>query len=220
MFAVFFSESMTPFYQNISSFPTVFFTFLLALCFLFWVVSILGVVDIDLLDIPDADMNNGGMANAAAGLLVKFGLNGVPITIILSLIALIGWTISYNAVHFLGISSWSFPLRWSANIGVFVMALYVATFLTAQIIKPIRGLFNKLSENVDKNILGQIAVVRTSRVDEKFGEAELDDGAAGLILKVRAFGDASFKKNDRVVLLEYLEADNVYRVIAESEFVN
>jgi len=55
MFAILLSERMDPFYQNISSFPTAIFTFLLAVVTLYWVVAVLGLVDIDVLDfdIPD-----------------------------------------------------------------------------------------------------------------------------------------------------------------------
>ncbi|HEY7773900.1 MAG TPA: DUF1449 domain-containing protein [Marinagarivorans sp.] len=222
MFAMLLTDSMTPFYQNISSFPTVIFTFLLTLSLLFWLVAIIGVVDIDILDIGDAEMGSSGssMVNGAAGLLMKLGLNGVPITIILSFIALFGWTISYNAVHFLHTASFITPIRWLANVVIFMVSLYVAILLTAQAIKPLRSLFNKMSQDVQKVVLGQVATVRTSRVDEKFGEAEFNDGGAGLILKVRAFGTDQFKRHDRVVLLEYLEADNAYRVVSEDEFTN
>ena len=61
-------------------------------------------------------------------------------------------------------------------------------------------------------------MVRTSRVDNDFGEAVLEDGGAGLILKVRSTGDATFVKGDRVVLLEHLKNENVYRVVSEAEF--
>lgn len=221
MFAFFVSESMTPFYQNMSSFPTVIFTFLLTVCLLFWLVSILGILDIDALDLPDVDAaSEGSMVNAAAGLLMKLGLNGVPVTVIISFIALFGWTASYNAIHFLHIADWAMPFRWIANVGVFIGSLFLAVVITAQAIKPLRCLFNKMSHDVPKQVIGQVAIVRTSRVDEKFGEAEFNDGAAGFIFKVRATGGRVFKKNDRVVLLEYLEDKNAYQVVSEKEFYN
>ena len=46
MFAIFLTEGMNPFYQNIASFPTVVFTFVLLLTLLYWLVAILGFVDI------------------------------------------------------------------------------------------------------------------------------------------------------------------------------
>lgn len=217
MFAVLVSDAMTPFYQNIGSFPTVLFTILLVACVIFWLVAILGVVDIDSLDLPDVG-GEPGMVNGAAGLLMKLGIQGVPITVSLSFIALFGWTISYNAVHFLQTVNFPEPIRWVIHIAIFLGAFLGACILTGWVTRPLRGLFLKMSENFTKSVLGQSCVVRTSRVDEKFGEAVLEDGAAGLILKVRAYAGTQFVKGDKVVLLEYIEADNIYRVISEEEF--
>lgn len=219
MFAVLLSEKMDPFYQNISSFPTVIFTFFLLLFMLFWVVAVLGLVEIDALDLPDLDMDIDHVTpDAIAGLIMKFGLHGVPITITLSILTLFGWFISYYAVYFLGDFFGEGVFRFIYGAGVFIAALLMATKITSLLIKPLKPLFKKMEQSTDKLVLGQVAVVRTSRVDDAFGEALLEDGGAGLILKVRATNGNTFKKNDRVVLLEYIDEKNAYRVISEKEF--
>ncbi len=227
---------MNPFYQNISSFPTVFFTFFLALTTLYWLVAVLGLISIDILDfdIPDieaadidgdisGDLDTGDAteltnANVLAGLMLRLGLNGVPVTIIISLIALFGWILSYYVVHF----SFSFIpnglLQFIAGIPVLLVSLYLAAMITALAIKPLRPLFKKAHQTTEKYVLGQIAIVRTSRVDESFGEAVMADGGAGLILKIRSNSDSHFKKGDKVVLFEYVKETNAYRVISEQEF--
>lgn len=226
MFAILLSDKMDPFYQNIGSFPTVFFTFFLLICTLFWLVAVLGIVDLDVLDIPDADGEPGinqtdsTSPNVLAGLMLKFGLYGVPVTIILSFIALFGWFISYFIVHFLFGFIPAGILTYLAGLPVLLGTLYIAVMITAQVIKPLRSLFHKASQNTLKEVLGQTAIVRTSRVDANFGEVLLADGGAGLIFKARSTGDEIFKKGDRVVLLEYKEVENHYRVIAENEFMN
>ncbi len=224
MFAILLHESMDPFYQNIASFPTVVFTFLLAIVVLYWIVAVLGLVDIDVLDFdlpdsaganPDSGMSN---ANVLAGLMLKLGLHGVPVTIIVSLIALTGWLLSYFIVHFTFGFIPDGVLEFIAGIPVLFVSLYVSAMLTALLIKPMRPLFKKASQETIKNILGQTAIVRTSRVDQSFGEARLEDGGAGLILKVRSGEGATFKAGDRVVLLEYLVEQNAYRVVSEEDF--
>lgn len=218
---------MDPFYQNISSFPTAIFTFFLALVALYWLVAVLGLVDIDILDIdlPDFDGPTGLNADseiptpdALAGLMMKFGLHGVPVTITVSFISLFGWLLCYYLVYFL---LGFFPegvLKYLAGIPIFIASLFVATMITAVVIRPLRQLFNKAQQHTEKIVLGQIAVVRTSRVDHHFGEATLEDGGAGLILKVRTIGEQVFKRGDSVVLIEYLENENIYHVISEKEF--
>ena len=225
MFAILLSEGMNPFYENISSFPTVFFTIFLMLTTLYWLVAVLGFIDIDVLDfdIPDADGALGagdGMTNAdaLAGLALKLGLYGVPVTIIVSFLSLFGWLVCYYTVHFL--LGWlpTGLLRYVAGIPILLGSLWVAVMVTAVIIKPLRPLFKKAEQHTPKRILGQTVIVRTSRVDSGFGEAELDDGGAGLILRIRADKDQTFTRGDRVVLLQYLETENTYRVVSEEEF--
>lgn len=227
MFAILLSEGMNPFYQNIASFPTAIFTFLLALVALYWVVAVLGLVEIDVLDfdIPDADGSLAGAENSElstpdvlAGLMLKIGLHGVPVTIIISFIALFGWLCCYYLVHFLlGMLPDGF-FRLLAAVPIFMVSLFVAVVITSVVIKPLRPLFRKAQQHTEKLVLGQVATVRTSKVNSSFGEATLEDGGAGLILKVRATGEEVFKRGDKVVLLEYLQDDNTYRVISEQEF--
>lgn len=228
MFAIFLSKDMDPFYQNISSFPTAVFTLIFIVCLLYWLIAILGFIDIDFLD-TDMDIashdpsgldiqHDLSSVDVLAGLLLRFGLYGVPLTIIISFIALFGWFFCYYIVHYLFgfiADGW---LHFLAGIPVFLFALYSAVLITAQLIKPLRLLFKKTEQQTLKKILGQIAIVRTSRVDNKFGEAIFEDGGAGLVLKVRSIGDETFKKGDAVVLLEYLDEKNTYRVISEQDF--
>jgi len=82
----------------------------------------------------------------------------------------------------------------------------------------LRPFFHKVEQQTIKRVLGQSAVVRTSKVTDSFGEAFLSDGGAGLILKVRSSNNQTFVKGDKVVLLEYLDKENIYRVISEEDF--
>jgi hypothetical protein len=228
MFAILLTEGMDPFYQNIASFPTVFFTLFLAVSVLYWLVAVLGFVEIDILDfdIPDVDADldinpNSELSNpeALAGLMLRFGLNGVPVTVIVSLVALFGWLVCYYAVHFL---LGYVPAGWLyfvAGVPVLIGSLYIAVMITAVVIKPLRNFFKTTRQDTVKHVLGQSALVRTSRVDNEFGEAVLEDGGAGLIFKVRSTGEDRFEKGDRVVLLEYLKEENIYRVISEEQFL-
>lgn len=227
MFAIFLTEGMDPFYQNISSFPTVFFSLVLLVVTFYWLVAVLGFVDMEVLDFDFGDTDGSLDTNAdselsnpdvLAGLMLKLGLTGVPVTIIVSFIALFGWLVCYYAVHFLFGFIPSGILHFVAGIPVLLGALYVAAMITAVVIKPLRPLFQKAQQQTTQHVLGQTAIVRTLRVDAGFGEAVLEDGGAGLILKVRTAGEEKFEKGDRVVLLENIDESGVFRVVSEAEF--
>ena len=223
MFAILLNKGMDPFYQNISSFPTAVFTFVLAICMLYWLLAVFGVVEIDMLELDGVETDFGGDSdvgtpNAMAGVMLKFGLDGVPVTIILSFLSLFGWLISYFSVHFLSAYIPQGILRFLFGLLILIIAFWIAVFITSMIIRLIRPLFQKMEQQTIKRILGQTAIVRTSKVTDTFGEATFNDGGAGLILKVRTSNKQVFAKGDKVVLLEYLEASNVYKVISEQEF--
>jgi len=216
MFAFLFHESMTPFYKNIGSMPTAFFTIMLVLSLIYWLSAILGMIDIDSVDIDSPDTSAG----IFAGLMTKLGLNGIPFVISFSLIALFGWLISFYTVYFFFGIIPDGLLRWLVSIPVVFFAFFIAAFMASMLIKPFRPLFESLEENTVKNILGQTAIVRSKVINKHSGEVALNDGGAGLILKVRSRNNEEFQRDDRVVLLEYKENDNIYFVISEQEFLN
>lgn len=219
---------MEAFLIIITSFPTAIFTFVLGVAVLYWLFAAFGFIEMDVLDVdlPDIDgqmslssHNDHSFGEMFAGLLLRFGLNGVPVTIVISLVALLGWLLSYYPSYLLSFLVGNGFMHFIVGLPVLIFSLYVAVTLTATIIKPLRVLFAKADQQTVKKVLGQVALVRSSKVDNKSGEAILDDGGAGLILKVRSMDDTIFQRGDRVVLLEYVSGAHVYRVISEQEFL-
>lgn len=223
MFAILLSKGMDPFYQNISSFPTAIYTFILAICLLYWLLAVFGIVELDFIDLDglDTDIELGSevsTANAISGVMLKFGLQGVPVTIIISFLSLFGWLLCYYSVHYLSPLVPAGILYYLFGLLVFIVTFWLAVLLTAIIVKLLRPFFQKVEQQTIKRVLGQSAVVRSTKVTESFGEAFLNDGGAGLILKVRSSNNQTFVQGDKVVLLEYLENENIYRVISEQDF--
>ena len=92
-------EAFLVFITKISLYPTIIFTGLVMFVTLYWIVSLLGMADMDSVDLGesggDADVSTLSSTGFFTGLMLKFGLYGVPLIIILSLISLIGWLLSY-----------------------------------------------------------------------------------------------------------------------------
>lgn len=210
---------MELFLQTSLSFPTVIYSFLLCVAAIYWLVVAAGLLEIDLLDIEaESVMEGSGQGEGLAGLLYKFKLDGVPVTLVLSLLFFFGWFVCYFVelwlLRHLPLGLLRYPLGLLVIGGAFV----VAAPLSAAVCRPLRPLFLKAEATSSKSVLGQVAVVRSGRVSISHGEATLEDGGAGLILRVRCNETQDFKRGDRVVLLEYLAAEHAYRVISEEEF--
>ncbi|WP_439887763.1 hypothetical protein ACSX1C_00460 [Pseudomonas sp. MBLB4123] len=200
------------------AFPTVIFSFLLCVAVLYWCVAALGILEVDLLDIEADSTLDSVQPEGLAGLLLRLGLNGVPVTLVLTLLFFFAWMASYFVELLLLRHLPLGVLRYPLGLLMAFAALVVAVPVSAALCRPLRPLFRKLEATSSKSVLGQTAVVRSGRVTPSQGEALLEDGGAGLILRVRAEEARGFKRGDRVVLLEYLEGEHAYRVITEDEF--
>lgn len=210
---------MEIFLQTVLSFPTVLFSFMLCLAVIYWAVVAMGMLDVDLLDFEaDSLLDSAHATEGLAGLLIKFKLNGVPVTLVLTLLTFFGWFLTYFAELYILSHLPLGWLRYPLGLLLAMVALFLAAPISAAICSPLRPLFHKMEATSSQSVLGQTAVVRSGRVTLEHGEAVLENGGAGLILRVRADETQAFKRGDRVVLLEYLQAQHAYRVITEDEF--
>ena len=231
MFAIFLSDVMDPFYKIILSFPTVIFTALLMLCIFYSLIAVLGLIDFDWLnfDFSDVDVDIDGefgtdagdnltSSHVLAGILMRLGLIGIPLPIVIFSMTLLGWMISFLITFYLYDYIPDGLLQIIAGITVLFITLYIAAWITGKLLKPFREFFESANREVQVNIIGKVGVVRTTTVNKQFGEATVEDGGAGLIIKVRSYKDEEFKRGDKIVLIEHVPEENIYRVISENEF--
>lgn len=192
------------------SFPTLVFSVLLAVAIGYWLLTLLGLLDAELLDL--GGVGGEGEIGGLSGALLKFGLDGLPIALIFSAIFLIAWVTSYFTDFLLLRQLDPGLLRTALAVAVVLVLLIVAVPLAGLALHPLRPLFANLAGPEAASLLGREAIVRSPKVGPSQGEADLDDGGAGLILKVRS-PDETFLRGERVVLVEYLPDQNAYRVI-------
>jgi hypothetical protein len=204
---------------DVLAYPVLPFTLLVGLVVLYWVIAATGFLGVDTLDVdtPDLDVDAEGL-EGFAGLLMKLGLNGVPVTIVVTVLSLIGWFLVCLISVFTSPFIIGFITEVVIGTPVLIAALYLSIKFTAVAIIPLRKFFKSVDVHTEKTLLGQTCIVRTTKVNETFGEATYNDGGAGLILKVRAPEEKGFKHGDKVVLLEHLEHEDAYRVVSEDEF--
>lgn len=209
---------MELFLHSALAFPTVLFSFLLCLAVLYWLVAALGILEVDVLDGDFAADGEGLELEGLAGLLLRLGLGGVPVTLVLTLLVFFAWFVSYFVELLLLRHLPLGWLRYPLGLALAAAALLPAVPLTGLLCRPLRRFFRKVEAPSARSLLGQVATVRSGTVSPRFGEADLDDQGAGLILRIRADESAGFQRGDRVVLLQYLEGEHAYRVVSEDEF--
>lgn len=195
-------------------FPAVLFTFALGVVVLFWVVTLFGGADPDVLD-TDADMDAGD----GGGLLAVFGLGHVPATIVLSLMITFAWFGSLVGTVLLdGLGVPGF-VRVLLAIGVLAVAVVVAWALTRALIAPLRRVFAPERPASRQDFVGRTCVIRTGSVTHDFGQAEVtaEDGSSAIV-QVRATDDIAHDPEDfrsgRTALIFAYDADGEVFLIA------
>lgn len=211
------------------AFPTVVFTALLAISLGYWLFVLVGAIDGGGGEAEGAAKGamegavkgalegaaNGAVEGAAKGavegaadaahghgeggvlatLLLAIGFQRAPATLLLSLFSLFGWIASTL------LSLWVGPAAgWAPRALVLAAASVVGLIGTAVASRPVAPLFAVRGARRHAELVGQIAVVSTGRVDATFGQAKLETGGAELILDVRCDG-GRLERGDRVLVV-------------------
>jgi hypothetical protein len=202
------------FLQTALTFPTVIYSVLLCVCALYWVLAATGVAG----DALGGDGGDVGDTGGAAAMLNTLGLSGVPVMVVATVLSFTGWVATYY-LHLLVLRHLPDGVRVLAGIGVMLAVLVPAAAATSLVLRPVRRALTRLRPG-EPPLLGRSAVVITPIMTGEYGQASVDDGGAGLVLQVRHEDPTPLQRGDRIVLIEYLEGQNAYRVVPEQQFLS
>jgi len=197
-------------------FPTVIYSVLLGIVVVYWIIGMLGVIDLDFSGDVDVDMDVDTdidvSVSGLTGLLLTFGLTGVPFTLVVSIIILVCWLISFYLQFY--ILSW-LPNGWLyylmgivSNVFVFIISLPIVAIL----IRPLKGLFRSVEATTSQSLVGLEGVIATGSVSEMFGQARIFKDGAEVLLDVRCSPEHPLKKDDKVLVIEYQKDNHTYIV--------
>lgn len=244
---------MQEFLVTVVAFPTIVFTFGLAVALLYWLVVIFGALDLDFLDsalgldsidaaldgaldsidgmadgavegaaesidaaidgaadaadAPDAgDSSDGARQGALSGLLNVMGVRGVPVTVVASFVLLWAWVISMVGTKLLGAAAATF-LVGGFLAGTSVLGSLVLAAISA---RPFRKVFVTKTAPSRVSLVGKMCIVTSAKVDDKFGRAEIEDGATGFVAEVRCPQDNQLTRGQKALVYRYDPADGVF----------
>lgn len=192
----------------ILTFPTVIFTFLLAVCVLWWLLSmLLAGLDLDL----DGDGSDG--------LGDHLGFTAMPLPLALSFLSLGGWVTTALLQSLLGKADDGFKLAVGAALGVLALAVLVGLVIVKIMSKPLGRLFSTELAPTRRSTVGSFCKIRTLEVNEGFGHAEVLTGPTrGALISVRA-KDGRFTRGDTAQVIDYDEASNSFVIDDIDELV-
>ncbi len=160
-----------------------------------------------------------GMADGAAdgatdavlagrpGCLGLFAIGEVPISISGTLLLIFAWLFSNGGVALLATIAVGGTV---VAIGIGVVAVALATGVTSLATRPLKKLFRMAPVTMRRDLIQRICKLTTLRVDEKFGQAEVDDEGTVLLVQVRCRRENDMTRGDRAIIYEYDATGEVF----------
>jgi hypothetical protein len=194
---------MADFLSAAFAFPTVLFTALLIFFLLYAAATLLGGLDIHWLDgVLGIDHINDSVFE---GSLSAVGVGGVPVTIFGGISAVFAWLLSFAGMKYLG---GGLPMQ----VGIAASAGLLGLAIGAIAVRPLRSVFVTPPAPGRQQIVGKICTIRSLRVDDATGTAEVEDGGSGFIAEVRCFRVNELTRGSKAIVYDYDSEQGIYHV--------
>ena len=153
-------------------------------------------------DADGGDATEGAHHGALAAAMASLKLRSAPATLVLSVIVLFSWLFSIFGMQ--AVAAWApAGLIGLARLAVLLAAPILALPFTSLAIRPLAKIFVPTHAAKNESLVGKVATVRTGTVTDRFGEALLEDGGAGLVVRVRVETGETLKRGQQVVIVSY-----------------
>ncbi len=206
---------MIQFLHFVFSSPNIIATFILSFCVLYWLIVMLGAIDMDFIDFDidldgdiDTDIDASGGAESGVAWLNKvlyfFNLGRIPFMVWLSIIGLIAWFGTTTLNFLLGIDS--FLIGSVIFMGSLVGSLIIAKPLTYPLVK----MFDALEKTGElKSVVGQIGEIQYPNKNKTPGEAEIiHDGSHIKIFIIPSSLDLTLERGQKVLVISKSDHDD------------
>ncbi|TMP38404.1 OB-fold-containig protein [Pseudoalteromonas rubra] len=192
------------------TFPTVVYSTLLLIVLLFWLISLAGFADPDMLD-GDADIEVEGGADG--GSLWQMGFGGVPLTVSISLIVALSWVVSFYAQKLFAYLLGDGVMFYLTGGAFMLGSLFVALPLAAAAVRPLRGVFDSQQTSSKDALVGLECVIATGKVTATFGQARVSHEGSEQLVEVRCDEENTFTQGDKALLIEHNTTTHSYTIV-------
>jgi len=201
-------------------------TILLAGVMGYWLLCLLGLLDIDFLDVSfgDGDGAVGGDGGGGDGPVLGvfqsalrfLNATDVPVMVVLTFLTVFLWGGSMLGNYYFNPDG--SDLRAAVLIiPVLAVSLLLTRFATAPLRPLLRQMKNPPGETV-YSVVGRVGTVRTVELTDRFGQVELLPPGPSLLLNARVAPDAEpLTKGTRVLVVDYDPETETYRVRPDSD---
>ena len=154
-----------------------------------------------------ADGASDAVLAGRPGCLGLLAIGEVPISISGTVLLICAWLFSYGGMALLGKVAIGGALAATA---VGIVAVVLAVGATSVATKPLKKVFRMAPVTTRRDLIKRVCKLTTLRVDEKFGQAEVDDNGTTLLVQVRCRRENAMTRGDRAIIYEYDAANEVF----------
>lgn len=218
MFLVYLSGIVDILFSPPNIIPTLIFGFVMS----YWLLVILGALDMSSLDIDlefdveadieidyDADLASTGEHDVSFlnNVLRFFNLKDIPLMFFITF-----WifpTLFANALinNIIGIET--FLPSLVIFLPISFISLFIAKYATMPFVKMFKALEDESESAID--LLGRIVTIKFPISDSKIGQAESYENGSSLLLNVKT-KNGEMQKGDQAMLVKYISKDDCYLV--------
>ena len=163
---------------------------------------------------------DGGVAHGGnAGIVGALKLRSAPATVVLSGILLFSWIFTMLGMRAVEAALPEPGLALTlSKVALLVVAPLLSLFPTSLAVRPLARVFTPVKATTHDALVGKLCTIRTGTVTDRFGEALLEDGGAGVVVRVRVESGEKLARGDQAVIVGY-DADKQEFTVAPMEDV-
>jgi hypothetical protein len=199
---------------------------LLGFVMLYWFTVIIGLLDLDMFHFHISkeihidkhihiDSGEGASTDWFHSALSFFNLGKVPFMVFMSFLVLPFWTTGILTNYYLAFLPTVF--HFLLLIPAFVGSLFLAKIFTTPFVKIFAALEKEHESNV--TIIGQVCTVMLTATTSEMGQAAVKTGGSPLILNVKTTRNATLKKGETGLVIDY-NPDKKYYLVEPYETIN
>ena len=198
-------------------------TILLGVMLLYWVLSLVGAVDVDTFDVDfDADVDvetstdtttdahsSGG--SVFMGIMRFVNAQDVPLMIILSFLTLFLWTLSIFTNYYFNPAGHDL-----VALGLLAGNFIISVLLVKAVTQPLRPLMRAIKNDSDAPppVIGSVGIVKSRLIDQNFGQVEVtrEKGAPALLNCRLREGETAMMRGSEVLIYDFDQEHDRYMV--------
>ena len=193
-------------------------TVLMAFVLIYWIIVIIGVIDINTLDFDldveadvdvdvdmDGDVEVGG--EGLAGVLSFFNIGHMPFMIFLSFLVFPMWFLSILSAQYLG------DTNTLASAGILILVFIVSLFIAKILTTPIAKFYMKLrKEDEAVDPMGKRCKVLLTVRSDSIGQAEIKANGTSILISAVTRDGVEIKKGEYALVIDYIKDGNHYLI--------